>query len=131
MVSQMPPACKKVWALWPPTAINLEILYAHWAKRQRNAGRSGIQYTAVGLELHECKIALTREHESLYLPPGWIHSVLTLRGPGLIRQSFILASSLPTFIDCLNLELSQSFVRTGDVLGTFTTFVEAFQKACR
>jgi len=126
----MPPACKKVWALWPPTAMNLEIFYPHWAERQRNAGRSGIQHEAVGLELRECKIVLTREHESLYLPPGWIYSVLTLRGPGLIGQSLILASSLPTVIDCLNIELSQSFVCTGDVLGTFTMFVEAFHKAC-
>jgi len=110
--------------------MNLEIFSGHWAKRQRNAGRSGIQHAAVELELRECKIVLTREHESLYLQPAWIHSVLTLRGPGLIGQSFILTSSLPTFIDCINLELSQSFVRTGDVLGTFTTFVKAFQKAC-
>ncbi|KAG0637779.1 hypothetical protein HOY80DRAFT_1002357 [Tuber brumale] len=121
----MPPGSKKVWAVWPPSEYNNNIFYPDWAERQKSRN-SSIQHVPIGPLLKDCMIALTREDESLYLTAGWIHAVLTLTGPGLIGQSYVLVSSLRTSIECIQYELRYHYV-VKDVSATFNSIMDTFQ----
>ena len=122
----MPPNCRKIFALWPPTEENNRIFYRTWGQRVQDTKGNRIIPDA-GPLLKQCQIALTRENESLYIPAGWIHSVLTLAGPGLIGQSYILANDLLVSIECLWNEFDNVY-REKDILETFTAFAEAFSR---
>ncbi len=62
----------KLWFLYPPSAHNLDIFYAY-------KGQEGKFLRLFG-QLQDYILVLTTAQDIIYMPPGCLHSVYTIKG---------------------------------------------------
>ena len=63
--------CVKLWALYPPTKHNLDLFY------QRQGQES--KFRSLFDKLECARFVVTTNGDTLYLPSGWLHAVVTVR----------------------------------------------------
>ncbi|THY45146.1 hypothetical protein D6C99_06528 [Aureobasidium pullulans] len=85
--------CVKLWFLCPPTTSNLDNFYKI----------SGEERKFVRLQhvLRDGVCAITTQGETLYIPSGWLHATLTVKGGILLGVNWTWASDVSTIIDIL------------------------------
>jgi hypothetical protein len=79
--------CVKLWVLFPPSTSNLDAFYA------LRGWECKFQRLALALEDGVC--AITTQGETLYMPPGWLHATLTVRGGCLLGVNWTRGWDLP------------------------------------
>ena len=79
-MTQIPPMCRKILELCPPTEDNNQNFYSTWGQRVQNTKSDRVIIPDTGSRLTRCNIGPTEVNESLYIPTGWILSVFTLVG---------------------------------------------------
>jgi hypothetical protein len=86
-----------LWALYPPTSDNLDAFYKMGGQEAKFARLASI--------LEEGRCAITTHGATLYMPPGWLHATLTVRGGILFSVSWTRSSDHPMLANILIREI--------------------------
>ncbi|KAH0345667.1 hypothetical protein KCU81_g4302, partial [Aureobasidium melanogenum] len=83
--------CIKLWALYPPTNLNLDLMYAI----------SGREHKLQQLfdKLEGGVFAITTGGATIHLPPGWLHATYNIRGGFLVGIAWENLQDLVLLID--------------------------------
>lgn len=90
--------CVKIWAIFPPTVHNLDLFYSKTGMEHK--------FEMLAPSLEGCQIAVTTAGETLYLPPGYLHTVYTLKGGFLFGINWNAAADIEVAGDILLREMS-------------------------
>jgi uncharacterized protein (DUF433 family) len=106
--------CTKAWFAWPPTQHNENTFYPQ-SSAAEGMSKNGetFQFATIAPRLQGGQLVIAGPRDAVYLPAGWIHSVLTLEGSYLIGLTFTCLSQLDTLLRCFRLE-AQSCQSTTD-----------------
>lgn len=64
--------CVKLWALYPPTKVNLDLLYKETGQEAK--------FLRLAPMLEKGEYTVTQAWETIYLPAGYLHAVYTMEG---------------------------------------------------
>jgi hypothetical protein len=79
--------CVKLRVLFPPSTPNLDAFYALRGQE--------CKFQRLALVLEDGMCAITTQGKTLYMPAGWLHATLTVRGGCLLGVNWTRGSDLP------------------------------------